>query len=533
MKKVFLFMAFLMGMTINAVAQTATDNYLNIVKYKTITGWESGNIDNLYVFNEVGDDTWLTLSVYGAYVTSASRPVSENYVANQKWITLDNTSPLYRTVDNGWNSSGSWFHGSSAYYKGSQATRCFGNYNTSNTTRYTISFYVTNTDQVKLFLIGGYGNNATYAAKMIIYECDENLAIQGSAVDTKQYTTSSTSAKSTLTSITLNPTKIYKVECSTVKSGLLEIAFHSPLKTTQIIAEPTSLGFTTTIGTPQTKTVNVKGVDLQDVITATIIDDNGNVFSIDAANISVQDATSGDGKDVSITFDPQEEGEFTGKLILSNRNAYDDVEIPLTGTASSEVFEMEISTVGLSTLYLDYPVAIPYDNLDLLGVYYIHAMNGTEMRATRLNNSIPANTGVIVQGNAGTYNFIRIAQADPLPASRPNSLLKGCVEETEVADVLAETPGTIYTLGRGKDQYINFWKYTGSTLYANKAYYLLEGNNNAKALTLSFDGDATGINTVNANNVDGAWYNLQGIQVQGKPTSKGVFIHNGKKVVVK
>lgn len=44
----------------------------------------------------------------------------------------------------------------------------------------------------------------------------------------------------------------------------------------------------------------------------------------------------------------------------------------------------------------------------------------------------------------------------------------------------------------------------------------------------------TGINTVNAAaNEDGEWYDLSGRKLQGKPAQKGVFIQNGKKVVVK
>ena len=47
------------------------------------------------------------------------------------------------------------------------------------------------------------------------------------------------------------------------------------------------------------------------------------------------------------------------------------------------------------------------------------------------------------------------------------------------------------------------------------------------------DGGATGIQTLNVDKLseEGAWYTIQGVRVD-KP-SKGVFIHNGKKVVVK
>ena len=47
--------------------------------------------------------------------------------------------------------------------------------------------------------------------------------------------------------------------------------------------------------------------------------------------------------------------------------------------------------------------------------------------------------------------------------------------------------------------------------------------------------DATDINNVEIEwtTTDGAWYTLTGVQLEGKPTEKGVYIYNGKKVYVK
>lgn len=51
--------------------------------------------------------------------------------------------------------------------------------------------------------------------------------------------------------------------------------------------------------------------------------------------------------------------------------------------------------------------------------------------------------------------------------------------------------------------------------------------------TLSgIEGITTDGSSVNGANND-AWYNLQGVRVNGKPTQKGIYIHNGKKIVVK
>ncbi len=59
----------------------------------------------------------------------------------------------------------------------------------------------------------------------------------------------------------------------------------------------------------------------------------------------------------------------------------------------------------------------------------------------------------------------------------------------------------------------------------------------ARAFALSFDGeDVTGILGVSADSTDvkdGVWYSLDGVRLSGKPTQRGLYINNGKKVVIK
>ncbi|MBQ6063383.1 MAG: S8 family serine peptidase [Prevotella sp.] len=199
-----------------------------------------------------------------------------------------------------------------------------------------------------------------------------------------------------------------------------------------------------------------------------------------------------------------------------------------------DYFDVRISDVGLTTLYLDFPVEIPYQtyNPDLLGVYYIIGFKGKEMLAARLKSNIPANTGVIVHGNSGTYRFPKTATADAL---KYPSYLSGSVVDTTPAKVLeeAQASGSVYTLGRGTDSYINFYKYSGTTLHANKAFLIYDGDSGAKQLTLRLEGDATGIDDVNSDGEDGTWHTLQGIMLQGRPTQKGIYIHNGNSYIIR
>ena len=55
----------------------------------------------------------------------------------------------------------------------------------------------------------------------------------------------------------------------------------------------------------------------------------------------------------------------------------------------------------------------------------------------------------------------------------------------------------------------------------------------ARRLTIVHDGETTGINAVNtaAGKMDGEWYDLSGRRV-AQP-AKGIYVKNGKKVVIK
>jgi hypothetical protein len=45
--------------------------------------------------------------------------------------------------------------------------------------------------------------------------------------------------------------------------------------------------------------------------------------------------------------------------------------------------------------------------------------------------------------------------------------------------------------------------------------------------------DASGINTVTMNYTSDAWYTIDGIRLDSKPTKPGIYIVNGQKVIIK
>lgn len=134
------------------------------------------------------------------------------------------------------------------------------------------------------------------------------------------------------------------------------------------------------------------------------------------------------------------------------------------------------------------------------------------------------------------------AQYEPLELI-PSALFDGN-KLRGVLDVAGQsyTAGDVLTLGRYKDNNehkIGFWTYNGAKLNMHRVYVLKSELNipsAAKGCTLDFgyDSTPTGIGSVGSESrvIDNGWYTLQGVRLSGKPAQSGIYIHNGKKVVV-
>ena len=76
-----------------------------------------------------------------------------------------------------------------------------------------------------------------------------------------------------------------------------------------------------------------------------------------------------------------------------------------------------------------------------------------------------------------------------------------------------------------------------SQLKATRAYIIVPtpaGSAQGRQYSFDFNGTTTGIDNVNISGLEdgGAWYTISGIRVN-RPAAKGVYIHNGRKVIVK
>ena len=289
-----------------------------------------------------------------------------------------------------------------------------------------------------------------------------------------------------------------------------------------------------------------------------LVQDGGNYKLLNCGNgyfiTNTHDASALKANANTITFNASESsslGYYTIKTSYSSPYIYDDVNETEVDRHSSydanycdwtieEVTYLPVpinTTVGFGTLYS--PVDLKgvcgdYAQDERLEFYYgvkeENVGGNDKLRLTKLTGDIPAETGFIVKYKGGVDEatgcvFMKIADSAPKLTEETNQL-KGTLET-----VAKPTSGTVYTL-----QYLNntlgLYKYTATNLKAGKAYYLLaDGAAVPMGFVFDFEGQTTGVESIEVNADNQVIYDLSGRRVA--KAGKGLYIINGKKVLVK
>ena len=152
--------------------------------------------------------------------------------------------------------------------------------------------------------------------------------------------------------------------------------------------------------------------------------------------------------------------------------------------------------------------------------YFAIDQNNGSAQAQALTTP-PASTPMLIKGNANTiYHFATTS-------SSPTDVTGNAFHAGSNADVTSNPAGGEYKYILKGDA---FYQADANYVASNKAY--LQLSKNAAARVLIFADEASAIRTVaNDNNDTESYYNLQGVKV-AVPT-KGLYIHNGKKLFVK
>ena len=189
-------------------------------------------------------------------------------------------------------------------------------------------------------------------------------------------------------------------------------------------------------------------------------------------------------------------------------------------------YEVEVAAKEFITYYKDEPLYVEDEAAEL---YTISSVNGDQAVLSDRSDAMPSNTPMLVYNKSNeTKVILLIPCAEPDMAITVAPEFQGTLAGTTIA---ASTEGQTNYAFNGK-QFV--WVKDAITVGANKAWLSVNTGVPSARITLVFD-EATGVNEViGVKEVnDGSWYDLNGRKLNGMPTKKGVYILNGKKVVVK
>ena len=191
-----------------------------------------------------------------------------------------------------------------------------------------------------------------------------------------------------------------------------------------------------------------------------------------------------------------------------------ELYLPATETVS-------VSDAGYATYATTNNVVVPSDeNVKVMTVKVNAEGTAIELNDVAAGTVIPAGRGILVKAPAGNCDFV--VTSDKGTELTNNNLVAATSDET--------SDGTKYfALTKIGDKVGFALVENGVVIPAGKAYLEVAAGTSAKFFSL--DGEATGINSVKTAKADGAYYTLEGVKTT-KPV-KGLYIHNGKKIVVK
>lgn len=181
-----------------------------------------------------------------------------------------------------------------------------------------------------------------------------------------------------------------------------------------------------------------------------------------------------------------------------------------------------VSAVKFATYVPTFNVVVPADAK-------VYTAKVNEAKSAVVLTEVPAGsviakgTPVLVGAEEGSYTFE--VSADEAATVADNDL-KAAADDTK------GDGATIYALVEQDGKAVFAPLKEGVAVSLGHAYLELPAASATRFYSIQFGGETTGINEVNAAaKADGAYYTLQGVKTS--KAAKGIYIHNGKKVVIK
>ncbi|MCK8620823.1 hypothetical protein [Prevotella sp. E13-27] len=274
-------------------------------------------------------------------------------------------------------------------------------------------------------------------------------------------------------------------------------------------------------GTVQFKIPADKAIGL--LIKATASNNRPSVLT-DGTNTLQNFNASNGSKDVTISLSASKSERTMYYYCTSYTNNYGRINYIHVYTQQS----VSIGSTGWATLYT--PCALDFSGVKGLTAYTATCESST-VTLTKVNN-VPAGTGVILKGTPNTNYDIPAAGS----SSTDKGHLTGAFFTATAYDAFTDPAYTIYALtSENGGATVQFNPITSGEIAAGKAFLKISDGASAlgRSMNVVFADETTGIKNLTPTLSEGekVVYNLQGRRVT-QPT-KGIYVHNGKKVIIK
>lgn len=221
--------------------------------------------------------------------------------------------------------------------------------------------------------------------------------------------------------------------------------------------------------------------------------------------------------------------DVSKELVLE---AETEISIPKSDAANGRCLDyvlIQKTAESVSVSKVKFATYVPTFNVVVPADAKVYTAKVNEAKSAVVLTEVPANsviakgTPVLVGAEPGSYNFAASTEE------------AATVADNDLKAATADTKGdgaTIYALVEQDGKAVFAPLKEGVAVSLGHAYLELPAASATRFYSIQFGGETTGINEVNAAaKADGAYYTLQGVKTS--KAAKGIYIHNGKKVVIK
>ena len=222
-------------------------------------------------------------------------------------------------------------------------------------------------------------------------------------------------------------------------------------------------------------------------------------------------------------------GTITEAAMTFNEGTVIKVKKTDTNIILDYILLEKVTSEDVAVSAVKFATYVPVINVVAPANVKVYTAKVNEAKSAVVLTEVPAGsviakgTPVLVGAEEGSYTFAASAnEAAPVE----NNDLKAAADDTK------GDGATIYALVEQDGKAVFAPLKEGVAVSLGHAYLELPAASATRFYSIQFGGETTGINEVNAAaKADGAYYTLQGVKTS--KAAKGIYIHNGKKVVIK